>query len=189
MICGIYLIINQITGRIYVGSSIDIELRFYMHHYHLNRNEHGNFFLQRAWNCYGPDAFQFCIVEECARNKLLEIEQLWIDATSRKYNIVPIAGNTLGRICSDETKEKIRQSKLGKKCSEESKLKRSLAAKGRPKSEEHKLKIGKGNRKSDKWPHGSLCNCRSCLDKKNELSKQYPSYQKKLSIYINDLTV
>ncbi len=178
---GIYLIINTETGRMYVGSSIDIELRFYMHCHYLSSNEHANYRLQRAWNFYGADAFHFCIVEECNKEDLLKIEQLWIDATERKYNINPIAGNTLGRKHSEATIEKIRKSKIGLKYSKESSLKKSLAIKGRPKTLEHKLKIGKGNSKSDKWPHGSKCKCRECSDKHNLIYKTRPSYKRKLA--------
>lgn len=53
----------------------------------------------------------------------------------------------LGVVLSEETKEKIRNSKIGKKQSLESNLKRSIALKGRIFSEEHKKKIGEANKK------------------------------------------
>src|SRR3989304_1436717 len=63
-ISGIYKIINKTNGKYYVGSSNDIIGRWFTHKSQLNRNNHCNPHLQRAWNKYGKDNFEFIIVEE-----------------------------------------------------------------------------------------------------------------------------
>jgi group I intron endonuclease len=113
---GIYKIINKENSKIYIGSSIDIEHRWYQHKYYLKNNKHDNKHLQRAWNKYGEDAFLFEIIEECEENKILEREQYWInklDVCNDKigYNI---AKNTtapmIGRKHTKETLKKVSES-------------------------------------------------------------------------------
>ena len=66
-ISGIYKIINKINGKYYVGSSVNIKdypnNRWSRHIADLNANRHHNDYLQRAWNKYGQDAFEFIIIE------------------------------------------------------------------------------------------------------------------------------
>lgn len=187
---GIYLIINSINEKLYIGSSVNIEWRFYEHCYNLSLNKHKNTKLQAAWNFYGADAFHFCIVEECSIDKLLEIEQYWIDGSFGEncYNISPTAGNTLGKICSKETKLKISKANKGSKRTEEFKeqirknrkehYSRNLkfindwGLNQTPEAKEKKRlkQLGnQNNRKSDKWPHGCRCRCEECWEKWKQL--------------------
>lgn len=64
---GIYLIMNQINGKGYVGQAVNIEERWKQHKYRLNGQYHGNKHLQNAWNKYGKDNFVFIILEKCAK--------------------------------------------------------------------------------------------------------------------------
>lgn len=100
---GIYSIKNLVNNKIYVGSSIDLYTRYFQHKSDLNKGIHKNKHLQNAWNKYGSNNFSFSIIE-IVRNEteLLKREQFWIDklnVCNREigYNIVPIAGNTIGR--------------------------------------------------------------------------------------------
>jgi len=116
MIIGIYVIKNTITGKVYVGSSVDMAHRFAEHKCDLNHNRHQNVYLQRAWNKYGRDLFIFSLLEVCPTNDLIQVEQKWIDLlkASNKmfgYNIRPKADSR--HSLSSETKFKISQSKKG----------------------------------------------------------------------------
>lgn len=77
--CGIYKIENLKNGKIYVGSSVNLESREYKHFWMLNRNEHDNEYLQHSYNKYGRDSFKFEIIEECDENLLIEKENHYID--------------------------------------------------------------------------------------------------------------
>jgi group I intron endonuclease len=60
---GVYILRCLADGRIYVGSSKRMFLRWLDHIRVLNRGVHGNILLQRAWDKHGARAFRFEIVE------------------------------------------------------------------------------------------------------------------------------
>jgi group I intron endonuclease len=142
---GVYKILNLINGKIYVGSSVKLKNRRKRHFYELRHNRHGNDHLQRSFNKYGEENFQFSILEYVADNSIiLQREQHWIDFYKSYdfkigYNICPIAGSNLGRKNTEETKLKISKSikelcmigekngMFGKKHSEESLIKMRIA--------------------------------------------------------------
>jgi len=113
---GIYEIRNKLNSHRYIGSSIDICKRFMSHKYSLWNNNHKSIKLQRAWNKYGEQHFEFNILELCEpiKDTLLFIEQKYLDLKP-EYNILYVAGSSLGCICSEVTKLKISVSKKGKR--------------------------------------------------------------------------
>jgi group I intron endonuclease len=150
---GIYKILNKLTGGFYIGSATYFKYRFNAHRRELNLNKHNNVHLQRAWNKYGKDAFEFWIIELCDKIKLLEREQFYIDTLKPTYNILITAGSRLGMKTSKESNEKRRLWSTGRKLSEEIKL--ELA----------KQKIGNVNgRNKERWPceDGIYCKCFDC---------------------------
>lgn len=145
-ISGIYSITNKVTGKKYIGSSIDLYQRIKEHKRTLNNNTHFNQHLQRSWNKYGEDTFEFNIIEKCIINELLDIEQKWIDCTDELYNICPNARSAIGRACSEEQKQKLRQFNKGKTLSKEHKEKIGISRQGRKHSEETKRKISEAHK-------------------------------------------
>ena len=72
IISGVYLIINCLDGKLYVGSAANILSRIGWHKRYLMLGKHHSVLLQRAYDKYGPNAFQFAIVEQVKDlNKLL----------------------------------------------------------------------------------------------------------------------
>jgi group I intron endonuclease len=78
MISGVYKIENKFNGKIYIGSSINIEKRFYVHKFLLNKGSHYNKHLQCAWN-KNRNYFNFSILEECSPLECIEFEQYYLD--------------------------------------------------------------------------------------------------------------
>jgi group I intron endonuclease len=109
-ISGIYAITHYDSGRLYIGSAINISERWYRHLSSLRRGRHENSYLQRAWNKYGEEAFIlsiFDIVEK--KEDLIPAEQAWIDKTPRTmlFNRRMDAASGLGVRHSPETCRKI----------------------------------------------------------------------------------
>ncbi len=145
---GIYKIRNIINGKLYIGSAAKISIRLIRHKCDLNKKRHDNILLQRAWNKYGSDAFEFKIIEviiEPTKQKLIEREQFWIDwlkcVAPNGYNLRPIANNMLGFKHSEETKRKMSFVQKGRIVSKEARAKTSLANKGFKHTEETKKKM------------------------------------------------
>lgn len=141
-ISGIYRIRNLSNDKIYIGSAVNIKGRWRTHKSDLNLNKHHSPYLQRAWNKYGEENFEFSVIEIVYdKNELLNREQFWMDETNSYdsklgYNISKHAGSRLGVPASEETKMKMSESQkgnqnsLGHKHTEESKQKMSNSRKG-----------------------------------------------------------
>jgi group I intron endonuclease len=59
----IYKIVNLIDGKFYVGRTNDLKERWNRHIEMLRNNRHHCIYLQRAWNKYGDENFEFAIEE------------------------------------------------------------------------------------------------------------------------------
>jgi group I intron endonuclease len=113
LLSGIYKITNGATGKVYIGSSINVLKRIRLHDKFLSSNKHQNKILQRAYNKDGSSFFIYeCleIVEDY--NLLLLREQHYLDLYKsylRKngYNICKMAGSTLGRKKSEKEIERM----------------------------------------------------------------------------------
>ena len=66
--CGIYKIVNRINQHYYVGSSKNIPFRWTRHKKALKSSSHHSRRLQRAWNKYGEESFEFIVVEPAVKN-------------------------------------------------------------------------------------------------------------------------
>lgn len=138
---GIYRITCTSTGKIYIGSAVNLRRRQYHHWYYLSHQSHKNPKLQAAWNKYGEEAFTFDVLELVLLPELLTArEQYWFNKLKpfgkKGYNISPTAGSSLGFRHSPEAREKMRKDRLGKKLSEEHKRKIGDASKGKPRPPE-----------------------------------------------------
>lgn len=77
---GIYKIENTINGKVYIGQSIHIKLRWSEHKAELRGGYHDNSHLQLAWNKYGEEAFIFSILETFDDISILNSkEKYWIN--------------------------------------------------------------------------------------------------------------
>lgn len=79
---GIYKITNKINNKVYIGSSKEIENRFYEHILKLEGNYHINKHLNSAFNKYGSKNFKFEIIRIVSLFILRKAEQFYIN----KYN-------------------------------------------------------------------------------------------------------
>ena len=82
---GIYQIKNKVNGKVYIGQAIDVYERRSKHLSALRNNHHFNPHLQRAWDKYGPKAFEWSFVEACPIDQLQEREKYWVEKTNAFY--------------------------------------------------------------------------------------------------------
>jgi len=152
---GIYKIVNLVDGKAtaYVGSSVDIERRWGQHRSELRNGKHDNAHLQAAWNKYSENAFVFSVLEEVESDKLLTIEQEYLDDYFDRghcYNLRAIAGPAGPK--SEEHRRKISEAKTGYKHTEESKRNMSQAQMGHEVTEETRRKISAGHTGKKRGP-------------------------------------
>lgn len=186
---GIYIIKNTVNGKLYVGSAIDIRIRWNIHRSDLNLNKHHSILLQRSWNKYGESNFIFELIENCTKDNLIKCEQFWLDffesySSDIGYNVCKKAGSRLGMKHSEETKAKLRkphseetkrkigEKSKGRKASPETLKKMSEASKGRhlgkKRSQETKDKISFiSSNRSEETKKKISEGVRRALDKKN----------------------
>jgi group I intron endonuclease len=147
-VIGIYSITHMLSGRIYVGSSVNVARRWYLHRKELDAGVHHSDRLQKAWAKYGPQAFIFTLLESVvAPSALLQREQHWMDTLqsfkrNRGYNIVATAGSTLGRRHSPATKLKLAAVQLGRKHTQQHIEANRKAQTGKKRSPETCARIG-----------------------------------------------
>jgi group I intron endonuclease len=130
MASAIYAIVNQQTRDMYVGSAVAVNRRWSAHRRDLVRQSHYNTRLQRAYDKYGKEAFDWEIVQFVGdKTQLITREQFWMDFFKPAYNNRPIANSPLGTKASVETRAKM-----------------SAAAKKRGFTDEHKQNISKAKK-------------------------------------------
>ena len=150
---GVYAIKNHNTGKVYVGSSIDLARRERVHFRDLKKGVHKSVKLQHSWNKHGAEAFEFTVLEATTADEtaLRAAEQVWINRMNSVcdgYNVNPIAGNVGRMPKSDEHKRRIGDKRRGATHSAESRALISARARARtprPLAEATKRKISASN--------------------------------------------
>lgn len=133
---GIYQILCVSTGKVYIGSAIDLRRRYQQHWSDLRLRRHKNSLLQRAWNKYGEDSFVFSVLEQVEPADLIATEQHYLDTLQSHdravgFNLNPVAGSRLGSHQSPEAIEKSRRANLGREHSPEERAQRRASLLGR----------------------------------------------------------
>lgn len=113
---GIYMIMNNINKKIYIGSAITnrINVRFRNHLIHLT----GSKLIRLSVLKYGLENFSFFVVEyfphlvkkenlSALHLKLLERENFYLKKLSPHYNVLNFASNSVGYRHSEESKLKM----------------------------------------------------------------------------------
>lgn len=108
---GVYLFINNITGDLYVGSSLTLSKTMTSHFYHANSNKDTKIVISRAMRKYKLEKFSLAILEFCASDIFVcsDLEQKWIDYYKSRYNVLKIAASSSGFRHSIDTINKLKQ--------------------------------------------------------------------------------
>ena len=119
------------SGSLYVGSAVNFKNRWERHVKDLKKGTHHSIYLQRAWERYGSEAFEFRVILQCAPDRLIVHEQGAIDFLKPVYNMSPTAGSSRGVKHTPEARANMSAAAKGKTVSAETRAKLSVAAKGR----------------------------------------------------------
>ena len=110
VICGKNSIEKKINHKKYIGQSVNVEHRWYCHRSDLKNKKHDNDYLQKSWNKYGEENFQFRVLEQCPRDMLNEKERYYIDlynTMNRDYGYNLKSGGQDRNYVTDDIKKKI----------------------------------------------------------------------------------
>lgn len=134
----IYSILNKANGKILIGQTRrPYKIRKTEHFSNLRNQRHENPYLQKAWNKYGEESFEFNIIEYCDDSMLNDNEEWWIsyfNSTNQENGYNLQSGGDYNYSLNKEVCDKISNSHKGIKRSEETKLKisKSNSGKGNP---------------------------------------------------------
>ena len=78
-VCGIYVILNVVTNKVYIGSSVALRDRKNRHFNDLRNSRHCNDVLQNSWDKHGEDNFVFMTIEICEKDVVRDREQFYLD--------------------------------------------------------------------------------------------------------------
>lgn len=110
---GIYCWTNLTNQNCYVGSSSNLSRRFSWYYSLNNINKVASVSLiSRALLKYGYSRFRLDILEYCNTEQLIDREQYYIDLINPEYNILRVAGSSLGHKHSEATLAKLTGRKL-----------------------------------------------------------------------------
>ena len=119
---GIYQWTHLESGKFYIGSAVDLSKRLkdYFSKAHLERSK--TRYINNAILSHGYSAFSLSILEYIdisnlskkeTRKLILSREQFYFDCMESEYNILKIAGSSLGYIHTEETKLKMSEALIG----------------------------------------------------------------------------
>lgn len=132
MTCGVYQIINTVTGKVYVGSSKNVGKRRAQHFSQLQRGVHHSKRLANSLKIHGIECFSFEVLEECEETDLLTREFYWIctkNSVKNGYNTRFKPETNLGIKHSDESKRNMSEAHKGYKHTPEARENYSKASK------------------------------------------------------------
>jgi hypothetical protein len=125
----IYMYLNKINNKIYIGQTIHERRRYLSHRSFSNLGTHPEIYIDKAIHKYGFSNFDYGVMadvydpdKKVVEHELNELEKMYIEfynTTDKKfgYNITKGGNGKLGYKVSKETKEKISKMKKGKKFS------------------------------------------------------------------------
>lgn len=116
---------------LYIGQSVNIAKRWWMHRWMLANGRHSNAHLQAIASRYGVDAFKFSVIEETESVEgLTELEKKWINELRPRCNMIEPCESGAWSF-TDEARRKISEKNKGKVYSAETRRKLSERARER----------------------------------------------------------
>ncbi len=145
IVIGVYVIKCVVSGKVYVGSSINVAQRWEYHQTRLRCGKHSNRHLQASWLKHGSNNFTFSLLKSYRVEQLEAAEQWWMNRLKAfgpgGYNLAPVAGTTRGVVVSTQGRANMSAAAMGRKLSETTKAKLRLISTGYRHTAEAKAKM------------------------------------------------
>jgi group I intron endonuclease len=157
-LAGVYMFTHKETGKLYIGSSVDLSLRI-KNYYSFSHLKQVDNYIARALLLHGYEAFSISILEhidisnlskEEARLLILKREQYFLDnmlfsePKPETYNILQTAGSLLGFSHPPESRAKMSEGRKGPLNHQYGKKGVLNLKSGKPLDAEHRGKISEG---------------------------------------------
>jgi group I intron endonuclease len=184
---GIYRWINKETGESYEGSAVNLSKRFgtYYSQYRIKEVlSRSKSHILSAIQKHGHSNFRLEILEHCDPIDLIMREQFYIDSIKPEYNILRIAGSSMGVLPSEETKMKISKALKGRSHLEVTKQKMRESRIGKKHSEKTKKILSELN----KGKTGSFKGQKHSEETKQKMSVSIGSKIEVLNVGTNETT-
>ena len=140
----VYQIENLISGKLYIGITVNLKRRM---NDHFNESKRNRQYIHNAINKYGKENFIYKIIDYGNSWKELEEKEIyWIDKLNtykNGYNNTLGGDGTLGFIPNKKSRDKMSKAAIGKKATKQAKENMSKAQKGRIVSKEARKNISK----------------------------------------------
>jgi group I intron endonuclease len=133
---GVYCLVNKIDGNIYIGSSVNLQVRFrnYLNTNFLKTNKNKNMPITQALLKYGVDNFAVFILEYVIVENLTIRETYYITQNLPYYNVLKQGYSSLGFKHTEETKKLLSELATNRKHSDKTKtlISRALVGDNNP---------------------------------------------------------
>ena len=106
----VYRWVNNANGKSYVGSTVNFYSRFYKY-YNIEYLKKHNTLIHNALLKYGFSNFTLEILEYCNREDVVKRKQYYFKLLKPEYNILQIAGSSLGFKHSEDTFKYLKESR------------------------------------------------------------------------------
>lgn len=93
---GVYMWVNTINNKRYLGSSTDLQRRFSAYFSVAYLTKYNTSMIHRALLKYGYSNFSLHILEYCNKEDLIAREQYYLDLYKPEYNVLKVAGSSFG---------------------------------------------------------------------------------------------
>lgn len=127
---GVYILINSINGKYYIGSSVTLGDRLADYTQPAYQADKASTPIVRALVKYGLPAFVVGVLEFCDKHDVRDREQYFIDTYKPQYNVLTLVSSSLGLNHTEEVKDILRKLRTGTVQSPEVRSKISLASTG-----------------------------------------------------------
>lgn len=108
---GVYRWINKVNGKTYIGSSVNLGKRLATY-YNLEYINSSKMLISKALIKHGYSNFTLEVIEYCDRSDAILREQYYLDICKPEYNLLKVAGSSLGYIHTENTLAKMKERRL-----------------------------------------------------------------------------